>query len=226
MTKKQRLEREIEKINEQIEKINQEIEELNNQISALNDEKRELSAQLNYILKEPTTKHALKQVHEISKDNVIREFLFSDTKTTPIMNRFSWSDKKFLIFENVFTLDSTWNKVSLIIIKNRPGVYYKYTGLTMTDLKKRTGGYICTNSLDFIKETDRIFPLYKELVKINQCNPKKGDVIAFETPCLLGGQTFQDQTGFGSEYWGRTLLYQGKEYGETTKFLIIGVIVS
>lgn len=219
MTKKERIERRIAKIDEQIEK-------LSDQISTLEDERCELEDQLDYILKEATTKSLLNQIQEINKNNTIQAFLFSDTKTTPIMDHFASSSKKFLIFERVFTLDSTWNKVSLIVVKSYPNVYYKYTGLTMTDLKKSAGGYICKNSLDFIAETNRLFPLYEELTKINQCNPKKGDIIAFQIPCLLGGQTFRDQTGFGSEYWGEELVYQGREYGETTKFMIIGVVVS
>ena len=49
--------------------------------------------------------------------------------------------------------------------------------------------------------------------------------IAFDLPIRLRGQTYANQTGFGSEYNGDELVYQGTLYGETTDFYIIGLIV-
>lgn len=44
-------------------------------------------------------------------------------------------------------------------------------------------------------------------------------------PCHLGGQTFMNQTGYGSENEGDMLVHEGTLYGEVTDFQIIGVIV-
>lgn len=56
-------------------------------------------------------------------------------------------------------------------------------------------------------------------------NVKYGKVVPFEKPCILGGQTNRNRIGYGWEYNGSDLVYEGTLYGETTKFLIIGVII-
>lgn len=48
---------------------------------------------------------------------------------------------------------------------------------------------------------------------------------SLESSCHLGGQTFMNQTGYGSEYEGDMLVHEGTLYGEVTDFQIIGVIV-
>ncbi len=47
----------------------------------------------------------------------------------------------------------------------------------------------------------------------------------FAKPCRLGGQTYGDQTGFGWEFRNGEVVREGKPYGDTTTFLIIGIIV-
>lgn len=95
----------------------------------------------------------------------------------------------------------------------------------MTDLKKNIRAFISETSRSYLQTGSRLYPLYRELVAASKKDVNKGDIVPFERPCLIGGQTFSDQTGFGSEYYGGDLVYQGKEYGETTKFLMIGVII-
>lgn len=67
--------------------------------------------------------------------------------------------------------------------------------------------------------------IFQEIINLKESRIKTGAQLAFEYPCLLGGQTFDNQTGFGSEFYGNELISEGTLYGETTDFIIIGVIV-
>ena len=91
----------------------------------------------------------------------------------------------------------------------------------MTNLKKIIGTFVTKYKLE--RHESRGRSLFTELIEIDQMEVHEGAMIKFQYPCLLGGQTFNDQKGFGNEYYGEELVYQGKKYGETTKFLIIGV---
>ena len=215
-------------IQSKISEFQGKIDAISAKIAALESEKEELEGQqyelekqLWAIEKEEATATVLNQLFNVTSENSIRKRLFPDTRTTPIMDEFYNSDKQFLIFERMFTLCPAWEHISLVVTKGCFGINYRDSGLTMTDLKKAVGTYIDETTLHYRKTNDRKFPLYQELVIIGKKELHAGDEIPFQTPCVLGGQTFGDQTGFGAQYPGD----DGKEYGETTKFLIIGIIV-
>lgn len=54
---------------------------------------------------------------------------------------------------------------------------------------------------------------------------KDGDALAFKVPFEIGGQTYKDQTGYGSYYEGDDCIYEGTYYGQTTSFYVVGIIV-
>lgn len=208
-----------------ISTINHKISELEVQLEELNEERSDLEQELHQAIIAERTTETLRLIHEVSNENAMRVRLYEDTRTTPIMDEFVSSGKEFLVFENAYTLSKCGKRVSLVIVKSKQKVNCSDNGLTMTDLKKSVGVYVSENSLNYLGETARKYPLFRELVSVDLKAPKTGDTVAFTAPCLLGGQTFKDQTGFGSEYCGDELVYQGKNYGETTKFLIIGLII-
>ena len=49
--------------------------------------------------------------------------------------------------------------------------------------------------------------------------------IKFEKPYLLRAQNSNNRTGYGNEYYGYDLVYQGTLYGETTNYAFVGVIL-
>lgn len=205
--------------------IKQKIIELETQLKSLNKERSDLEQELHQTIIAERTAETLRRIHEVSDENTMRMRLYADTRTTPIMDSFVSSEKEFLVFENAYTLSECGKRVSLVIVKSKQKVNCSDNGLTMTDLKKSVGEHVSENSLKYLRETVRTYPLFRELVSVDQKAPKTGARVAFKVPCLLGGQTYKDQVGFGSEYCGEELVYQGKNYGETTKFLIIGIII-
>lgn len=206
--------------------IDKEIKELEEQLAQLYEKRQSIELVSKAAETDKATKLLLNQVCRVSCDNTLKVQLEKGTKTTPIMDSFQKSDKEFLLFENIFTLSENRKKVSLVITKGVHGVRYVNDGLTMTDLKKAAKTLVGAYSANYMSKSNRKYNLYQELIEVDKNKLVNGQGYAFRVPCLLGGQTFNDQTGFGSEYCGERLTYRGKNYGETTMFLIIGVIVN
>lgn len=218
MGRKDELQAKILQIDDQIEQVQAELERLT-------DERRECEQELIKVEKAENTEKLLNSIFEMTEENTRSECLYRDTATTPIIDQFVNSDKRFLVFQRAFCLSSAWKYVSLVIAKSRSGINYDNNGLVMTDLKKAVGKVVFESTFHYIRETSRLYPLYRELIAVDEKTLTKGEMVPFERACLIGGQTYGDQIGFGSEYWGPGLVLKGKEYGETTKFVIIGVIV-
>lgn len=218
MWRKDELQAKISQINDQIKKLKADIKSLENN-------RQKYEQEINKVETAEKTEELLNSIFEITKDNTQSERLSPTTRTTPIIDKFAKSDKQFLVFTRAFRLGIIWKQVSLVIVKSGLNINYDSNGLVLTDLKKAVGDIVYESSPNFLNEDSRLFPLYRELITVSKKMPAKGEIVPFEKVCLIGGQTYDDQTGFGSEYYGSDLVYQGKEYGETTKFSIIGVIV-
>ncbi len=208
-----------------ISQIDEQIEELEKELESLADERYEYEQELMKVERTEKTVALLNSIFEITDENTQSQRLFHNTATTPIIDKFANSDKRFLVFTRAFCLSPVWKHVSLVIAKSSLGINYDNNGLVLTDLKKAVGDTVSEYSYYFLHDSSRLFPLYRELITVAKKTPAKGEIVPFERVCLIGGQTYDDQTGFGSEYCGSDLVYEGKEYGETTKFVIIGVIV-
>lgn len=206
----------IRALQEQEKILDTQIEELEAKLGELQDEKAALSEQIRELDMAEEASRFTKTVSKINKENSMVESLYEYTKTTPIMDAFASSDKEFLVFRNIFRLAPSWKYVSLIMAKSRGGVKYAHSNLTMTDLKKASGTHISRNLVDYMPESDRLYPLYLELTRVGKKAAMMEGPIRFDKPCLLGGQTYRDQTGFGWEYCGEELVHRGREYGETT----------
>lgn len=153
-------------------------------------------------------------INTMTEENTLSYHLFSYTKTTPIMDNF-YNDKQkdFLVFRGVF-----YNK-DLVIIRGQNNVSAKdVPSLTMTELKTYNSKH-CT--------PERMYPLLEEIKKYNNSKLKHGQRVQFDKPIPLGGQTYANQTGYGSIWnwsYGIGSCIEGTYYGEVTKFLIIGFI--
>ena len=209
--------------------LDAEIQATNENLRKLELRRQELTKAMAAVNESEATHSLLNSIFEINQDNAIYCTLSSNTKTTPIIDSFYHSEMPYLVFENMFELvnDTGFAKVSLVISKSHVGVKYHNSGLTMTDLKKVSQSYFFKSTLDFSQPESRKYPLYQELDTINKRMQlgEKAKAFPFQMPCLLGGQTYSNQSGYGSAYYGDDLVYEGTLYGETTKFLIIGVIV-
>ncbi len=210
----------LKEAQKRILEIEKEIEHLEKEKTALQDNVKKYSIEEN-------TRAYLNAVFSVNQENAMHVRLYADTKTTPIMDDFYSSEKQFLVFDRAFFRGRDLTRLSLVVSKmSARDVAVLNSGLTMTDLKKTVGIGISDYTINYYKETGRLYPLIKELIRVTSLISEDDGAIPFETPIRLGGQTYANQTGFGSEYNGDIQVYQGTLYGETTGFCIIGVLTS
>lgn len=208
-------------INQKIADLDKLIENLRHQIDDAEKQQIELYQQLNNIQRQEIADSCVSCIYEVNTDNSMYAFLDARTKTTPIMDKFYYSKKKFLVFRK-FGITSNWKSLSLVVMRSPYQVIKTKDILTMTGLKKLSGAYI---SSTYLRRPSFAAELFKELSRIPEGKIKEGARIPFTMPCHLGGQTFMNQTGYGSKYEGDMLVHEGTLYGEVTDFQIIGVIV-
>ncbi|MBP0970897.1 MAG: hypothetical protein J5753_02540 [Oscillospiraceae bacterium] len=230
MSNSEKRESKRELLSKRISGLDEKIDKLNAQRELLQDKLRAMDIQ-------EMTESVLHLITEVNRSNSMEIELHHDSRTTPIMDRFYNSKSKFLILKSAYCIpykiresggirisSSSW--ISLIIIKvnSVQGTFIvNKNGLTMTDLKMS----IARNSLypSNVERQGRLSALAKEIAQLDLANYERGHCIPFHNICYLGAQTYQNQTGYGSEYCGEELVHEGTLYGETTGFLIIGVRV-
>ena len=213
-----------EKIRDRIDEINKEIELLHVKEDALQEELSKLQEELDTIEVNKNQTALLNEIFTVEPNNSMVVHLYKDTKTTPIMDEFQQSDKSFLVFDKIFSIGKNWTKVSLVVVKDRWNTYCINSGLTMTDLKKESGRVIREGYTNHNRESDRFFTLANELERASTKMTDNNSRIPFDNPIRLGGQTYANQSGYGSYYEGEFQVTQGTLYGETTGFIIIGII--
>lgn len=205
-------------LNTQIAELEAKLKKCHGELSSIHKQRCELE------IVEETARYVQK-VSKLNEENSIAVELDPQTKTTPIMDAFMSSNKEFLVFRHLFRLSPSWKQISLIVAKSTGGINYMQSNLTMTDLKRAAGTLVSKNLTTQMSKNSRLYPLYIELTKIENKVARMHGAIHLDIPCLLGGQTYREQCGYGWEYCGEELIHQGKEYGETAKFMIIGVWV-
>lgn len=142
--------------------------------------------------------------NEISLDDCFLAYLGPETHTPPLLTEYISSSKKYLLLMGFSSWSFLKHYYYAFIVCRSP--YYKdcYDHFipTFTELKQRVSGnlfYInhCVNIIFNGKTLDP--PL------------RKGQVVLFEKPCAIRGQTIDDR------HYG--------EYGLTTNFVIIGIMI-
>lgn len=210
-------------INQKIADLDKLIENLRHQIDDAEKQQIELYQQLNNIQRQEIADSCVSCIYEVNTDNSMYAFLDARTKTTPIMDKFYYSKKKFLVFRK-FGITSNWKSLSLVVMRSPYQVIKTKDILTMTGLKESSPEHIYP--VTYLRRLLLLPNLFKELSRyFRKGRLKMGARIPFTMPCHLGGQTFMNQTGYGSEYEGDMLVHEGTLYGEVTDFQIIGVIV-
>lgn len=177
-------------INQKIADLDKLIENLRHQIDDAEKQQIELYQQLNNIQRQEIADSCVSCIYEVNTDNSMYAFLDARTKTTPIMDKFYYSKKKFLVFRK-FGITSNWKSLSLVVMRSPYQVIKTKDILTMTGLKKLSGAYI---SSTYLRRPSFAAELFKELSRIPEGKIKEGARIPFTMPCHLGGQTFMNQT--------------------------------
>ncbi len=167
-----------------------------------------------------------------------------DISTVNVLDNYIKSKEQYFIISNGFNI--FYNKVIYniyFIISNKIpiGKEIVKTNITMTEFKKIYGSYFNTLEkytdyktnltnidrtnipklsapvLDFIE----LFFNHFENNITKQYNNEE-DIIFFDNPISINAQSSKNRIGYGNEYYGGTLIYEGTKYGETNEFPIIG----
>lgn len=126
-----------DQIEQTIEGLEKEKDSIWTEIASLYSKVEVLDKQVEDIETQERTCEILSLVQEVSPANSMIKSLFYDTRTTPIMDEFYNSDKEFLIFKDMYSLNL--HPISLIVTKKKNTVYVHDSNLTMTNIKKSKG---------------------------------------------------------------------------------------
>jgi len=137
------------------------------------------------------------------------------------MDGFCKSGKDYLVFTDRFYMDGYY--LSPVVAYCKKDINSYKTDLSMTNFKKMFKFYSSSNDIIY-EEKSREYPLVKCLYNLSLENASKG-VLPFDLPCQFNAQDSKNRTGYGNEYWGDELIYEGPKYGETTTYYFIGVLI-
>ena len=194
---------------------------LKEKLSDIDKKLADKKAQLENIRNQEMCKKAL----SMDIKNSYRKIIKRNTSTTPIITEFCKSDKEFFVLDVGMRLPG-YKNFSYIIIKNNKIISEAQENVpTMSEIKSVAGKniqsvevprmqYLKKNILNSVKQ-------YKTL------SPKL--IIPFSKPCLIGGQSDANQSGYGWEWdwsYGVGDYTEGTYYGEMTGFFVIGIQIN
>lgn len=192
------------------ESINFEIEYIREKIRNKKDEIIELEKKLEVKFEEL---HKLEIYEQLPiEERTLEEYIFNTTSSVRLMDEFeTLTEEGFKKYTRLVIKNGFLNFRYKFIIE-RLGNRKARGDITITDFKK---GY----NADLIEYANEQIALY---LKGNV--EKNGMEILFEEPYLLRAQNSSNRTGYGREYNGSDLVWQGTLYGETTEYAFVGVI--
>ena len=143
--------------------------------------------------------------------------LYNDTPTVPLMDEYeTLTSEGYYKYERLVLQDCLWHNSSLFsYVVERRNERDCVGNITLTELKKGEDWDLSA----YAKET---IDHYNSRKKTKRINP--GTIVFFKKPYLLRAQTSANRTGYGNYYEGNDLVYEGTLYGETTSYVIIGVM--
>ena len=235
--------------------MNRRLKEIEKEQERLEAEKKKILALQEEVELKKNWRELCRQVKACNVEEMIAVELTETTKTIPVFDNFVKSEKRFLRVKDSGRLylkigtkegwiiddsdrwvfkeidDYRCARLSLIICKSWKRLYVHSSSLTPTKLKKKgCVDYTDEENIDF-----EFLPLWKEVNEAPFDELKKqlkhkriveNKIVMFNTPVLMGAQTSKNREGYGNIYCGEELVRQGTEYGETTSFLIVGVVMT
>ena len=229
---------------DRLNEIENEIKQLETKIEALNTEKTQILKEANEKILIQNWQKLQDEIRNIQENQIYHAELNKQTNTVALFDAFYKQAKPYLklgftefeykkekrgLLGSFYDYINYSSRVSLILIKSWNAIRRNYRTLTPTILKK-----YCDALLTHIPDNYDLRRLFEE---INSIPKQEFETITKTTgnferkyyplskPISLGAQINKNLEGFGNEYCGNQLVYEGTKYGETTEFLIVGVCV-
>ena len=161
---------------------------------------------------------ALEEYHKLPiEERTLERYVSERTKTVSIMDEFERiTEEGFRKYDRMIIKSYFWVPevgICHMILERMPRKQEYVGDITMTDFKKNNSDELCNYIYNEIK--------YQRKKK----EYKKGDYVPFRKPYLLRAQNSKNRTGYGNEYNGYDMVYQGTLYGETTNYAFTGFIL-
>lgn len=152
------------------------------------------------------------------EERTLEIYITEKTKTVSIMDEFERiTESGFRKYDRMIIKSFVWVPdvgFCQMVLERMPRKEEYVGDITMTDFKKH-------NDDELRSYINSEMKYYK---KNNKC--QKGDYIPFRKPYLLRAQNSTNRTGYGNEYNGYGLVYQGTLYGETTNYAFTGFVLA
>ena len=229
---------------DRLNEIENEIKQLENQIEILKTEKRQIEIEeYNKILLQNWQK-LQNEISNIQDNQIYSAKLTKQTKTVALFDNFYKQREPYLkleLTEFEYKKEATcffgisshyisyYSPVSLIIIKQWDAIRRTSRTLTISELKKYSH-----TSLNHTPDNNELRRLFEEIngipkqefeMDIKNTGVFKRKYYPLSKPISLGAQISSNREGYGNQYCGEELVYEGTKYGETTEFLIVGICV-
>ncbi len=143
----------------------------------------------------------------------LTRYIDYDTRTVELMDEFeSETEKGFRKYQRLIIVNYFFSSVGHYqFIVERLESKNTVGNITMTEFKQKEWNGL----IDYAN---------KEITKKSKISElKENEEVIFEVPFLLRAQNSSNRTGYGNEYCGEELIYEGTLYGETTSYVFVGV---
>lgn len=198
------------------------IDYIDKKIAFWEQKRRELLEQIEESKIRENTTELLKKVSSIRSENAYLVSLQETSKTIPIIDNYCNSGKEFLVIKDFFKIDDYM--LSPIITTCNKAIRIYRSAITMTDMKKMIRWYDSSRGFGlFYNKESREYPLVNCIFELLPITDDR--VMQFKYPCQFNAQGSMNRTGYGNEYCGEDLVSRGTEYGETSTFYFIGVMI-
>lgn len=188
------------------------IQRTKERISVKEDELLQLKNELVHQMDE------LKKIEEYEnrpiQDRTLKKYIYDSIGSVRVMDEFeSTTDEGYQKYTRMIFTNSCYSELGAYnLIVERLSGRESDGDITMTDFKKGHDRKL----KEYVGEQIR--------KRLKGKKGTRGMEILFEKPYLLRAQNSGNRTGYGSEYNGYDLVYQGTLYGETTKYAFVGII--
>ena len=157
------------KANNELNRLRSEVDTINKQIETLESARDKLKKKLESVDRITKTYKLLDSINDVTLENATFVMLASNTRTTPIMDKFNHSKDTFLRIGNAVWMNSIFGE--LIVTNMDYDVEYVRSSITMTDLKKN----MPLSPYRYNKETSsRLKELLEELKILESNHPQRG----------------------------------------------------
>lgn len=161
------------------------------------------------------------------ENRVLQKYVYKTSGSIKIMDEFESTNNKnekiydTLELQDLFFIMYRKRRYSISLLVQRKNYDQKciYSSLTFTDMKKEILNYHF-----FIEDKNSYKVIHETFEGIkNNWNSKESETLyQFPVPVQFNAQNSSNRCGYGNQYCGEELVWEGTLYGETSDYIFVG----